>query len=218
MQLLTGSNIRYSSYFFTFTEAFGHGVIGIYSFKVTGDDGITTVSERLESSDPVLEKLNSLQIATSILTSEPSKSSLTDILVNRPSTSSDAVIVDPKVLMELYTTYQEWQEQQAHTFNKRQEEVENKIEIVNALAVKLLQTYTSSFTAMKTTSSHLWGVHELQVEVGELKGRLTEVISNCDGVCKRIVAEGPESLQSSIKPFTAASTTTSFSSTTSLIL
>lgn len=56
------------------------------------------------------------------------------------------------------------------------------------------------------------------MEVGELKGRLTEVISNCDGVCKRIVAEGPESLQSSIKPFTAASTTTSFSSTTSLIL
>ncbi|KAL7603479.1 hypothetical protein Lser_V15G15919 [Lactuca serriola] len=140
MQLLTGSNIRYSSYFFTFTEAFGHGFIGIYTFK-KGDDGITTVCERLESVDPVLEKLNSLQIATSILTSEPSKSSLTDVLVNRPSTSSDTVIVDPKVLMELYTTYQEWQEQQAHTSNKRQEEVENKIEIEDALAIKFLQTY-----------------------------------------------------------------------------
>ncbi|CAH1432411.1 unnamed protein product [Lactuca virosa] len=112
MQLLTDSNIRYSSYFFTFTEAFGHGFIGIYTFK-----------------------------ATSILTSEPSKSSLTDILVNRPSTSSNTVIMDPKVLMELYTTYQEWQEQQAHTFHKSQEEVENKIEIENALAIKLLQTY-----------------------------------------------------------------------------
>ena len=38
-------------------------------------------------------------------------------------------------------------------------------------------------------------VHPLQIEVGELKGRLTEVISNCDALCKRIGAEGPESLR-----------------------
>lgn len=44
-------------------------------------------------------------------------------------------------------------------------------------------------------------VHALQVDLGELKGRLTEVISNCDSLCKRIATEGPESLQSSIKPF-----------------
>lgn len=43
-------------------------------------------------------------------------------------------------------------------------------------------------------------VHALQVEIGELKGRLTEVISNCDAVCKRISAEAPESLRSSVKP------------------
>jgi len=46
-------------------------------------------------------------------------------------------------------------------------------------------------------------VHPLQIEVGELKGRLTEVISNCDALCKRIGAEGPESLRSSVQPFTA---------------
>jgi hypothetical protein len=45
-------------------------------------------------------------------------------------------------------------------------------------------------------------VHPLQIEVGELKGRLTEVISNCDALCKRIAAEGPESLRSSVEPFT----------------
>lgn len=39
------------------------------------------------------------------------------------------------------------------------------------------------------------------MELGELKGRLTEVMSNCDALCKRIAAEGPESLQASIKPF-----------------
>lgn len=47
-------------------------------------------------------------------------------------------------------------------------------------------------------------VHPLQVEIGELKGRLTEVISNCDAICKRIAAEGPECLRSSIKPFAVA--------------
>ena len=47
-------------------------------------------------------------------------------------------------------------------------------------------------------------VHALQVEIGELKGRLTEVISNCDALCKRIAAEGPESLRTSIKPFITA--------------
>lgn len=46
-------------------------------------------------------------------------------------------------------------------------------------------------------------VHALQVEIGELKGRLTEVISNCDALCKRIALEGPESLRSSITPFAA---------------
>lgn len=47
-------------------------------------------------------------------------------------------------------------------------------------------------------------VHALQVEIGELKGRLTEVISNCDALCKRIASEGPEPLRSSIKPFAIA--------------
>ena len=47
-------------------------------------------------------------------------------------------------------------------------------------------------------------VHALQVEIGELKGRLTEVISNCDALCRRIATEGPESLRSSIKPFAVA--------------
>lgn len=53
---------------------------------------------------------------------------------------------------------------------------------------------------------HYCAVHALQVELGELKGRLTEVISNCDALCKRIATEGPESLQSSVRPLTAAST------------
>lgn len=52
---------------------------------------------------------------------------------------------------------------------------------------------------------NLHAVHGLQVELGELKGRLTEVISNCDAICRRINAEGPESLRSSVKPFSEAS-------------
>ncbi|KAF3629095.1 putative GDP-mannose 4,6 dehydratase 1-like [Capsicum annuum] len=210
-------------------------------------DEITTVSERLEGVDPILERLKSLKIASPILKSPPAESSLTDILVRKTSSTSnkgpfitvvvllgnrkyfrvpqmdsksreyirllnkrkrmsrESGCVDPKVLLELFSVYRQWQEEKAQKICKRQEEIENKIEVADALAVKLLQRFNYSVSAMKTTSQHLSEVNGLQVELGVLKGRLTEVISNCDALCKRIDAEGPESLRSSIKPFTASS-------------
>ncbi|KAM3363037.1 hypothetical protein P3S68_017891 [Capsicum galapagoense] len=168
-------------------------------------DEITTVSERLEGVDPILERLKSLKIASPILKSPPAESSLTDILVRKTSSTSNKGCVDPKVLLELFSVYRQWQEEKAQKISKRQEEIENKIEVADALAVKLLQRFNYSVSAMKTTSQHLSEVNGLQVELGVLKGRLTEVISNCDALCKRIDAEGPESLRSSIKPFTASS-------------
>uniref|UniRef100_M0ZVN9 Uncharacterized protein n=1 Tax=Solanum tuberosum TaxID=4113 RepID=M0ZVN9_SOLTU len=197
-------------------------------------DEITTVSERVEGVDPILERLKSLKIAAPILKSPPAESSLTDILVRKASSTSNKAhqhqmahqnpvlevleedmdrsfkdgCVDPKVLLELFSVYRQWQEEKAQKICKRQEEIENKIEVADALAVKLLQRFNYSVSAMKTTSQHLSEVHGLQVELGVLKGRLTEVISNCDALCKRIDAEGPESLRSSIKPFTTASSDT----------
>lgn len=98
--------------------------------------------------------------------------------------------------------------------------------MADALATKLVQRFNHSVSAMRTTSQHLsqgtlvvsavhdghltalcplilyvFIVHGLQVELGELKGRLTEVISNCDTLCKRINSEGPESLRSTVTPF-----------------
>ncbi|XP_048444705.1 uncharacterized protein LOC103966718 isoform X1 [Pyrus x bretschneideri] len=167
---------------------------------------ITTVSERSETADPVLEKLKSLKISTPLLISPPAEGSLTDILVRKPSSSSVPSVVDPKVLLELFSMYREWQEDSVQKISKRQEEVENKIEVTDALAAKLLQRFNYSVSAMKTSSQHLSEVHSLQVEIGELKGRLTEVISNCDALCRRISVEGPESLRSSIKPFAVCTT------------
>ncbi|XP_073309578.1 uncharacterized protein [Primulina huaijiensis] len=165
------------------------------------DDEITTVSDRTEVRDPILEKLKSLKITAPILTSAPpGESSLTDILVRKPSSSSTSGIVNPNVLLELFSMYRDWQEKKADNISKRQEDIENKIEVVDALAVKLLQRFNYSVSAMKTTS------HNLSEELGELKGRLTEVISNCDALCKRIAIEGPETLRSSISPITVAST------------
>lgn len=166
-------------------------------------DEITTVSERPEGVDPVLEKLRSLKITPPILTSLPSESSLTDILVRKPPSSSAPGTVNPKVLLELFSMYRDWQEEKVQKIGKKQEEIENKIELVDALAVKLLQRFNFSVSAMKTTSQHLSEVHALQVELGELKGRLTEVISNCDALSKRIESEGPESLLSLVTPFVA---------------
>ncbi|CAA2963515.1 Hypothetical predicted protein [Olea europaea subsp. europaea] len=176
-----------------------------FNFGKNPDDGITTVSEPTQDVDPILERLQSLKITTPILTSAPTESSLTEILVRKPSSSSTSGNVNPNVLLELFAMYRDWQEKKAQKIIHRQEEIENKIEVADALAVKLLQRFNYSVAAMKSTSRHLSEVHALQVDLGELKGRLTEVISNCDSLCKRIATEGPESLQSSIKPFKVAS-------------
>lgn len=61
--------------------------------------------------------------------------------------------------------------------------------------------YLSTISVFLLISHWNFAVHALQVEIGELKGRLTEVISNCNALCRRIEVEGPESLRSSLKPF-----------------
>ncbi|KAK8653068.1 hypothetical protein V6N13_127085 [Hibiscus sabdariffa] len=183
----------------------------------SSSDQITTISKRSETVDPVLEKLKSLKITSPLLTTPPTEGSLTDILVRKPSSSSAQVVfrdfirnsatlgyiatVNPKVLAELFSMYRDWQEEKAQEISKKQEEIENKIEVADALTVKLLQRLNHSVSTMATTSQHLSEVHTLEVELGELKGRLTEVLCNCDALCKRIAAEGPEHLRSSIKPF-----------------
>ncbi|CAH8354171.1 unnamed protein product [Eruca vesicaria subsp. sativa] len=166
---------------------------------------ITTISERSEKVDPILENLKSLTVSRPILKSAPQgESSLTDILVRKAlssSSSSSKDTVDPQILVELFSVYREWQDNKAQDITNRQEDIENKIEVADALATKLLQRFNHSVSAMRTTSHHLSQVHGLQVELGELKGRLTEVINNCDSLCKRINSEGPESLSSTVTPF-----------------
>ncbi|KAL5565264.1 hypothetical protein UlMin_028428 [Ulmus minor] len=128
-------------------------------------DEITTVSEQLELADPILKKLKSLKIMST---------------------------VDPKVLLEPFSMYRDYQEEKTQKISTNQ----NKIEVADALAIKLLQCLNYLVSTMKASSRNL-----SEVEIGELKGRLTEVISNCDALCRRIVAEGPQSLRSSVKPF-----------------
>ncbi|PKA53107.1 hypothetical protein AXF42_Ash019015 [Apostasia shenzhenica] len=164
-------------------------------------DDITTVSERIEGTDPVLEQIRALKIATPLLRSPlPSESTLTDILVRNPSSSSSSVSgsLNPNVLLELFSMYREWQEEEAKKISQKQEEIENKIETADALAAKLLQRFNYSVSSMRKAADELAQVNQLQIEVGELKGRLTEVISNCDALCKRIEADGPESLLTSV--------------------
>ncbi|KAJ1701794.1 hypothetical protein LUZ63_001573 [Rhynchospora breviuscula] len=162
-------------------------------------DEITTVSQRIEGVDPLLERIRALKIATPLLKSPQSESSLTDILLKKPSSASGTL--DPNVLLELFSIYREWQEKKAKKISQKQEELENKIETVDALAAKLLQRFTHSVAAMRSTSQSLAEVYPLQVEVGELKGRLNEVISNCDALCKRISSLGPEALGATVTPF-----------------
>ncbi|KAF7044056.1 hypothetical protein CFC21_053335 [Triticum aestivum] len=175
-------------------------------------DEITTVSDGRRDAaneDPLLRRIRSLTIAPPLLSGQPAagsetETSFTDILVRKPSGSSSAASgnLSPNLMFELFAMYREWQEEMAKEISGRQGELENKIETADALAVKLLQRFNYSVSSMRSTSHNLAEVHPLQVEVGELKGRLTEVISNCDALCKRITAEGPESLRTSVEPFT----------------
>lgn len=183
-----------------------------------GGDVITTISQRSEKVDPILDNLKSLTVSRPILKSAaPRESSLTDILVRKAlSSSSSKDTVDPQILVELFSIYREWQDSKAQDITNRQEDIENKIEVADALASKLLQRFNHSVSAMRTTSHHLSQVHGLQVELGELKGRLTEVINNCDTLCKRINSEGPESLRSTVTPFVLAPPPDSVSSSTTL--
>ncbi|KAJ6915851.1 hypothetical protein NC652_018495 [Populus alba x Populus x berolinensis] len=182
-------------------------------------DEITTVTERSEALDPILEKLKSLKITRPIITSTPKEEdSLNDILVRKASSSSAHATVNPNVLLELISIYRDWQEGKVQQISMKQEEIENKIEVADALAIKLLQRLNYSVSAMQTSSQHLSEVHSLQVEIGELKGRLTEVMSNCDALCKRIAAEGPESLRSSVKPFATAAVDSEIRSSSSSVL
>ncbi|KAJ1293802.1 hypothetical protein BS78_01G096600 [Paspalum vaginatum] len=173
-------------------------------------DEITTVSEGRRDdadADPLVRRISSLSIAPPLLSSqsEPEgESSLTDILVRKPSSSAPSGNLNPNVLTELFSMYREWQEENAKKISQKQEEIENKIETADALAVKLLPRFNHSLSSMRSTSHNLAEVHPLQIEVGEFKGRLTEVVSNCDALCNRIAAEGPESLRSSIQSFTAS--------------
>ncbi|WZZ12683.1 hypothetical protein YC2023_105772 [Brassica napus] len=158
-----------------------------------GGDVISTISQRSERVDPVLENLKSLAVSRPILKSAPPRENT----------------VDPQILAELFSIYREWQDSKAQEITNRQEDIENKIEVADALASKLVQRFNHSVSAMRTTSHHFsQGAYPISslvsVELGELKGRLTEVINNCDTLCKRINAEGPQSLRSTVTPFILA--------------
>ncbi|THG02062.1 hypothetical protein TEA_012645 [Camellia sinensis var. sinensis] len=171
-------------------------------------DEITTVSERFQGADPILERLRSLKIATPILTALPTETSLTDMLVRKPSSSS-AASGDIFFLFENLNN-------SAHLIW----ELKLNVKVFDEPIIGILLPMDEIGTVNPKVLLELFSVHRdwqeakaqkiihaLKVELGELKGRLTEVISNCDALCRRINSEGPESLRSSVKPFSSVTPT-----------
>ncbi|WZZ72940.1 hypothetical protein YC2023_084310 [Brassica napus] len=185
-------------------------LLGAQENRVGGGDVITTISQRSEKVDPILDNLKSLTVSRPILKSAPPReSSLTDILVRKALSSSSSSEFKIRWILKYLLSFSPFTVNGKTPKLKilppdRSEDIENKIEVADALATKLLQRFNHSVSAMRTTSHHLSQVHGLQVELGELKGRLTEVINNCDSLCKRINSEGPESLRSTVTPFVLA--------------
>eukprot|EP00249_Psilotum_nudum_P005135 c18611_g1_i1 orf=226-840(+) len=167
-------------------------------------DGITTVIGRTEETDPYVERLNKLVIATPILKSLPVESSLKDLLLRRSLSQRHAGehgALDPTTTTQLLTLYQEWQRVTSQKIMENQEHLVNKIDAVEALAIKLLQQLNYSLSVMKTSAMHLENVNLLKVEVGEMKGKLMEVLENYDSLCKRVGAEEPDFVNLTVRSF-----------------
>eukprot|EP00250_Pteridium_aquilinum_P008737 c18171_g1_i4 orf=136-684(+) len=162
-------------------------------------EGITTVANRTLEVDPLLEKLKALEIATPLLKSPPAEVGLKDLLL-RHAHGSEHGSLDPTTTASLLTLYQEWQRVTAEKLNKNQEDLKNKIDVVEALVIKLLQRFNSSLRRMKASAADLEDVHSIKVEVKEMKGRLKEVLGHYNDLVKSINAEGPDFLRADAKP------------------
>ncbi|KAI5054735.1 hypothetical protein GOP47_0029880 [Adiantum capillus-veneris] len=162
-------------------------------------DGITTVANRTLETDPLLEKLKALEIATPLLKSPPSEVGLKDLLL-RHVHSSEHGALDPTTTASLLTLYHEWQRVTSEKVNKNQEDLSNKIEVVEALAIKLLQRFNSSLRLMKATAMDLEDVHSIKVEVKEMKDRLKDVLVHYNALVTSINEEGPDFLRTDAKP------------------
>ncbi|MBA0688299.1 hypothetical protein Goari_006099, partial [Gossypium aridum] len=99
------------------------------------------------------------------------------------------------VFLELLSVYRDWQEEKAQTICKKQEDIEYKIEVADALAT------SPKFKPLSFHNEDCFTTFS--------RRRLTEVLSNYEALCNRIAAEGPEPLRS-IEPF-AVSTSNSTS-------
>ncbi|MCO5609890.1 hypothetical protein L7F22_064124 [Adiantum nelumboides] len=167
-------------------------------------DGITTVANRTLEADPLLEKLRALEIATPLLKSPPSEVGLKDMLL-RHVQSSEYGTLDPTTTASLLTLYHEWQRVTSQKVNKNQEDLSNKIEIVEALAVKLLQRFNSSLRLMKASATDLEDVHSIKMEFKEMKDRFKDVLGHYNSLVKNINEDGPDFLRNDAKPLECSS-------------
>lgn len=161
-------------------------------------EGITTVTQRTVEVDPLLEKLKALEIAGPLLKSPPSEVGLKDLLL-RHSRCSEYGSLDPTTTASLLTLFQEWQRVTSEKISKNQDDLKNKIDVVEALMVKLLQRFNSSLRTMKASATDLEDVHPIKMEVKEMKGRLKEVLEHYNSLVNHINAEGPDFLRPDAK-------------------
>ncbi|MCO5609045.1 hypothetical protein L7F22_063266, partial [Adiantum nelumboides] len=75
------------------------------------------------------------------------------------------------------------------------EDLSNKIEVVEALAVKLLQRFNSSLCLMKASATDLEDVHSIKMEFKEMKGRFKDVLGHYNALVKSINEDGPDLTQ-----------------------
>lgn len=167
--------------------------------QVPAAEGITTVTQKTQELNPLLEKLKALEVALPLLNLRPSDTGLKDLLL-RHAHDSEHGSLDPTTTASLLTLFQEWQRVASEKIHKNQDDLKNKIDVVEALAVKLLQRFNSSLQVMKASATKLEDVHSIKTELKEMNSRLQEALEQYNTLVKSIKAEGPDFLRSDAKP------------------
>ncbi|CAM6086173.1 unnamed protein product [Calypogeia fissa] len=157
------------------------------------DDGDLSIKGQKDSVDPILEKLRNLHVwfeqVTPILKSQTADASLTEILLRRSSSQASEAL-DPTTTVKLFQLYQEWQRSTAARVGKNQEELGYKIIGVEELSMKLLQRLNYASRVMEASATNFQEVHSLQIEISEMKRKLTKTLQDYEQLSQKVDALG----------------------------
>ncbi|GAQ85244.1 hypothetical protein KFL_002250240 [Klebsormidium nitens] len=153
--------------------------------------GVVTVASRQGAAttlDPNLAKLLSLKAGVPLLSKAPSDNNLKDVLLRRTGTpsTSPGTLLDTSTTLQLFSKYEAWANGAAAHIASNQEDIHNSIDVVEELALKLLQRLHHAAQVMKQSAEHLHQARSLKDDVDEVKQQMSAVLASYEALCGRL--------------------------------